>query len=303
MKRFSSSDSLDALICPPQEKKNPKNNFVYSGEFQAMLDGLEEEDEESSQITDKKRRLSFDQVKALEKIFEVDNKLGAEQKVRLAEELGLKPRQVAIWFQNRRARWKTKQLERDYNLLKANYEALKLNFDRVEQQREAFIAEVRELKAKLGEEKTELNHSAKEAALFLVPENTVSEQSKVSPTSLCDEPEPTNPNHEVCNNGSLLETKGLVDFRDGPSDSDSSAVLNEDSSQNAQLLVSLVSSSLRYDCSSLYPPWMNCFQFSDSRAIMGKAYEQQFAKMEEQSLFSTEESCNIFSVDREPTLH
>ncbi|KAA8528307.1 hypothetical protein F0562_035662 [Nyssa sinensis] len=303
MKRFSSSDSLGPLFSPPQEKKNVKNNFVYSGEFQAMLDDLEDEVEESSQISGKKRRLSFDQVKALEKIFEVDNKLGPERKVRLAEELGLKPRQVSIWFQNRRARWKTKQLERDYNLLKANYEALKLNYDRLQQEREASIAQLRELKVKLREEKTQLNHSAKEEAMFLVPENTLLEQSKVSPTRLCDEPQPTNPNHEVCNNVDLLEIIGLVDFRDGSSDSDSSAVLNEDSRQNAQLLVSPVSSSLRYDCSSLYSPWMNYFQFSDSRAIMAKAYEEKLLKMEEQSLFSMEDSCNIFSVDQAPTLH
>ena len=109
-----------------------------------MLDGLDDEDgtEEISQSAGKKRRLSFDQVKALEKVFEVDNKLEAEQKVKIAGELGLQPRQVAIWFQNRRARWKTKLLEREYGVLKSNYEDLKLNFEKLEKEKEGLMAEV-----------------------------------------------------------------------------------------------------------------------------------------------------------------
>lgn len=109
-----------------------------------MLDGLDEEGcvEESGHVTEKKRRLSVDQVKALEKNFEVENKLEPERKVKLAQELGLQPRQVAVWFQNRRARWKTKQLERDYGVLKANYESLKLNYDTLQHDNEALLEEV-----------------------------------------------------------------------------------------------------------------------------------------------------------------
>ena len=73
---------------------------------------------------EKKRRLSAEQVRALERSFEVENKLEPERKARLARDLGLQPRQVAVWFQNRRARWKTKQLETDYDRLKAAYDAL-----------------------------------------------------------------------------------------------------------------------------------------------------------------------------------
>ena len=75
------------------------------------------------------RRLGYEQVKALEKAFEGDNRLEPERKVKLASELSLQPRQVAIWFQNRRARWKTKQLEKDYSLLKSNFDALKAERD------------------------------------------------------------------------------------------------------------------------------------------------------------------------------
>jgi homeobox-leucine zipper protein len=83
-----------------------------------------------------------DQVKALEKNFEVENKLEPDRKVKLAQELGLQPRQVAVWFQNRRARWKTKQLERDYGVLKANYDALKLNYDNLQRDNENLLKEV-----------------------------------------------------------------------------------------------------------------------------------------------------------------
>ena len=115
-----------------------------------MLDGMEGvecEDEElctygQSALGEKKRRLRVDQVKALEKNFEVENKLDPDRKARLAQDLGLQPRQVAIWFQNRRARWKTKQLERDYAALKASYDTLRVDFDALHRDKEALLAEV-----------------------------------------------------------------------------------------------------------------------------------------------------------------
>ncbi|KAH7442609.1 hypothetical protein KP509_03G096000 [Ceratopteris richardii] len=88
------------------------------------------------------RRLGYDQVKALEKAFELENRLEPERKTRLAAQLGLQPRQVAVWFQNRRARWKTKQMERDYALLKNKFEALKADRNKLLQEKDHLQAEV-----------------------------------------------------------------------------------------------------------------------------------------------------------------
>ncbi|XP_051205092.1 homeobox-leucine zipper protein HOX5 isoform X2 [Lolium perenne] len=85
---------------------------------------LLEEEYYDEQAQEKKRRLTTDQVQMLERSFEEENKLEPERKTELAKRLGMAPRQVAVWFQNRRARWKNKQLEQDFDRLKAAYEAL-----------------------------------------------------------------------------------------------------------------------------------------------------------------------------------
>lgn len=81
--------------------------------------GIDDED-----LTDKKRRLTVEQINYLEMSFNMDLKLEPERKVLIATQLGLRPRQVAIWFQNRRARWKNKQVEQDYEMLKASYDVV-----------------------------------------------------------------------------------------------------------------------------------------------------------------------------------
>lgn len=91
--------------------------------------GEDELSDDCSQLGEKKRRLNMEQVRTLEKNFELGNKLEPERKLQLARALGLQPRQIAIWFQNRRARWKTKQLEKDYDVLKKKFDAVKSEND------------------------------------------------------------------------------------------------------------------------------------------------------------------------------
>ncbi|XVF70135.1 hypothetical protein PTKIN_Ptkin11bG0137700 [Pterospermum kingtungense] len=69
-----------------------------------------------------KKRLNQDQVRLLEKSFTANKKLEPELKLHLANQLGVPPRQVAIWYQNKRARWKTESLELDYNTLQVKLE-------------------------------------------------------------------------------------------------------------------------------------------------------------------------------------
>ncbi|XP_051117348.1 homeobox-leucine zipper protein ATHB-23-like [Andrographis paniculata] len=74
---------------------------------------------------EKKRRLKAEQVNGLEKSFESGgDRLDPDRKIQLARELGLDPRQVAIWFQNRRARSRTKKLESDYDALRRQLQSL-----------------------------------------------------------------------------------------------------------------------------------------------------------------------------------
>ncbi|KAI4389456.1 hypothetical protein MLD38_001683 [Melastoma candidum] len=164
MKRFCASPGSSHVwpsVCP-EEKPPLKRKQIYSKEFQEMLDKLDQEelgedeaDADNAGLfgfgggAEKKRRLSVDQVKALERSFEKENKLEPERKNRLAEELGLQPRQVAIWFQNRRARWKTKQLERDYGMLKSDYDSLRVDYDSLDQENKSLLSQLTELKGKL----------------------------------------------------------------------------------------------------------------------------------------------------------
>ena len=120
-----------------------KRSMSFSGiENRCEEHGDDELSDDGTQIGEKKKRLNLEQVKALEKSFELGNKLEPERKVQLAKALGLQPRQIAIWFQNRRARWKTKQLEKDYEVLKKQFEAIKADNDALQAQNKKLNAEV-----------------------------------------------------------------------------------------------------------------------------------------------------------------
>ncbi|KAH1080806.1 hypothetical protein J1N35_020567 [Gossypium stocksii] len=66
----------------------------------------------------KKLRLSKEQSLVLEETFKEHSTLNPKQKLALAMQLNLRPRQVEVWFQNRRARTKLKQTEVDCEYLK-----------------------------------------------------------------------------------------------------------------------------------------------------------------------------------------
>lgn len=91
---------------------------------------------------DRKKRFSEEQIKSLESMFATQTKLEPRQKLQLARELGLQPRQVAIWFQNKRARWRSKQLEHDYAALRSKYDALHSRVESLKQEKLALTVQV-----------------------------------------------------------------------------------------------------------------------------------------------------------------
>lgn len=89
-----------------------------------------------------KRRFTDEQVKLLESMFETETKLEPRKKVQLARELGLQPRQVAIWFQNKRARWRSKHIEKEYTILKADYDNLKSRYESLKKEKQSLLVQV-----------------------------------------------------------------------------------------------------------------------------------------------------------------
>ncbi|KAH6772937.1 homeobox leucine zipper protein [Perilla frutescens var. hirtella] len=81
------------------------------------------DDDENGLNTRKKLRLSKEQSAFLEESFKEHNTLNPKQKLALAKQLNLRPRQVEVWFQNRRARC-LKQTEVDCEYLKRCCETL-----------------------------------------------------------------------------------------------------------------------------------------------------------------------------------
>ncbi|GKV12781.1 hypothetical protein SLEP1_g23889 [Rubroshorea leprosula] len=86
--------------------------------------GSDDEDGGGGDGSRKKLRLSKEQSMTLEDTFKEHSTLNPKQKMALAKKLNLRPRQVEVWFQNRRARTKLKQTEVDCEYLKRCYENL-----------------------------------------------------------------------------------------------------------------------------------------------------------------------------------
>ncbi|OMO93191.1 hypothetical protein CCACVL1_06598 [Corchorus capsularis] len=188
--------SINQLLpsCTPQDFHGVasflgKRSMSFSG-IDVCEEGNGEDDlsDDGSQAGEKKRRLNMEQVKTLEKNFELGNKLEPERKMQLARALGLQPRQIAIWFQNRRARWKTKQLEKDYDLLKRQYEAIKADNDALQAQNQKLHAEIMALKSREPTESINLNIKETEGSCSNRSENSSDIKLDISRTPAIDSP-------------------------------------------------------------------------------------------------------------------
>ncbi|XP_057950775.1 homeobox-leucine zipper protein ATHB-12-like [Malania oleifera] len=92
-----------------------------------------------------KRRFSDEQIRLLETMFEAETKPEPVKKAALARELGLHPRQVAIWFQNKRARWKAKQIEQEYRALCSSYDTLLSHFESLKKEKQSLLTQLQKL--------------------------------------------------------------------------------------------------------------------------------------------------------------
>nr|XP_043617576.1 homeobox-leucine zipper protein HAT9-like isoform X2 [Erigeron canadensis] len=107
-----------------REVKSEESERVISTTT-SVLDHDVEEDDDGIVNGRKKLRLTKAQSALLEEAFKHHSTLNPKQKQELARELKLRPRQVEVWFQNRRARTKLKQTEIDCEYLKKCCDALK----------------------------------------------------------------------------------------------------------------------------------------------------------------------------------
>eukprot|EP00253_Pinus_taeda_P020123 PITA_20123 len=111
---------------------NPRNGCAEIKRKQGDGEELENDrvwsrvlgDVEEEGSSTKKLRLSREQCARLEESFRKNTIPEPKEKQTLALQLNLRPRQVEVWFQNRRARTKLKQTEVDRELLKRYNELL-----------------------------------------------------------------------------------------------------------------------------------------------------------------------------------
>lgn len=110
-----------------------------------------------------KKRFSDEQIRSLESMFNSETRPESQTKQQIADQLGLMPRQVGIWFQNRRARCKSKQIEHDYRLLKASYDNLASRFEALKREHHYLISELSRLRGleSRPKESTEIGSSGK----------------------------------------------------------------------------------------------------------------------------------------------
>ncbi|GLJ27381.1 hypothetical protein SUGI_0537430 [Cryptomeria japonica] len=105
--------------------RTKRERYGVAEDFEAEKSYCRVSDEEEEGCgTRKKLRLSKQQSAILEDSFKQNSTLNPKQKQALGKQLNLRPRQVEVWFQNRRARSKLKQTEVDCEFLRKCYESL-----------------------------------------------------------------------------------------------------------------------------------------------------------------------------------
>ncbi|KAF9689167.1 hypothetical protein SADUNF_Sadunf01G0063600 [Salix dunnii] len=180
----------------------------------------------SIQKIENKRRFSDEQIKFLEFMFESESRPESRIKQQLANELGLEPRQVSIWFQNRRARLRTKQIEKEYSILKASYDVLASSFESLKRERQALIIQLQKLKNRHVKQHGSRNCGSQLGSSrdgICVNKDTDSE-SKEKPSSLLDgnDREENRPSSDI-NSRNTVNTMEEIDILNQTEQTDNSS--------------------------------------------------------------------------------
>lgn len=119
------------------------------------------------------KRFTDEQVRLLESMFKLGTKIEPREKLQLARDLGLQPRQVAIWFQNKRARWKSKQLEHEYRILQSKFDNLNMQFESLKTEKERLLIQLETLNDQLENNLARGSRSqdSRDSELHTSPEN------------------------------------------------------------------------------------------------------------------------------------
>ncbi|EPS58077.1 hypothetical protein M569_16739, partial [Genlisea aurea] len=119
-------------IIPKEENGMGKNKdeILESGSGSEHIDGVSgnEQETDQQQPPNKKKRYhrhTARQIQEMEALFKECPHPDDKQRLKLSQDLGLKPRQVKFWFQNRRTQMKAQQDRQDNVVLRAENENLK----------------------------------------------------------------------------------------------------------------------------------------------------------------------------------
>ncbi|XP_020991889.1 putative homeobox-leucine zipper protein ATHB-51 isoform X3 [Arachis duranensis] len=130
---WNNNGSTRSFVPRPDSSFSFLYNYTYTNPYPAMVEGpsssttlsMEKMNNNNNNLMmEKKKRLTNEQLESLERSFQKEIKLD---------------RQIAVWFQNRRARWKAKQLEH-------LYDSLKQEFDLISKEKQKLQQEVMKLK-------------------------------------------------------------------------------------------------------------------------------------------------------------
>ena len=134
--------SADHLSSSTYSNASVKRKRDISTEVERVLSSRVSDEDLDDHVSNGRKKLRLTKVQSalLEESFKQHSTLNPKQKQHLARKLNVRPRQVEVWFQNRRARTKLKQTEVDSEFLRKCCETLT-------DENKKLYKEVQELKA------------------------------------------------------------------------------------------------------------------------------------------------------------